>query len=132
MKARQYAEALYRAAHAHNVVAHGTLVDRFVALITERGHARLLPSVVREYEKIVHERSTSEETHVRVARASDTEKYKNHIERDLATLTVQGQPTNVTVDESVVGGYSIEAYGTRIDRTYKQALVELYSSLTNS
>jgi F0F1-type ATP synthase delta subunit len=38
----------------------------------------------------------------------------------------------VTVDEGVVGGYSLEANGTRIDRTYKQALVELYSSLTNS
>jgi F0F1-type ATP synthase delta subunit len=132
MKARHYAEALYRAAHAHNVVAHGTLVERFVALLTGRGHARLLPSVVREYEKIVHERSSSEETHVRVARASDTEKYKKQIEHDLTALNAHGRPTNVTVDESVVGGYSLEANGTRIDRTYKQALVELYSSLTNS
>jgi hypothetical protein len=37
MKARQYAEALYRAAHAHNVVAHGTLVERFVALLLQHG-----------------------------------------------------------------------------------------------
>jgi len=130
MKARQYAEALYRAAHAHNVVAHGTLIDRFITLLRERGYERLLPSIVREYEKIVHERSTSEEVHIRVARPEDKEKYEARINEDLATLKALGKPTHVAVDESIIGGYVVEAHGTAIDRTYKQALVTLYSSLT--
>ena len=132
MKARQYAEALYRAAHAHNVVAHGTIVDRFVSILRERGYERLLPSIVREYEKIVHERSTSEEVHIRVARLHDKDKYETRINEDLAKLHALGRPAHVAVDESIIGGYSVEAHGTAIDRTYKQALVDLYSSLTNS
>jgi F0F1-type ATP synthase delta subunit len=132
MKARQYAEALYRAAHAHNAAAPLVLVERFAKLLTERGHASLLPAVVREYEKILHERSSSDEVHIRVARESDREKYAERIAADLATLAGTDREAHVTVDETVIGGYALEANGTRIDRTYKQALVELYSSLTNS
>jgi len=132
MKARRYAEALYRAAHAHNAAAPDMLIGRFVELLAGRGHAKLLPAVTREYEKILHERSSSDEVHVRVARASDREKYDDRITADLATLGAEGQAAHVTVDETVIGGYALEANGTRIDRTYKQALVELYSSLTNS
>ena len=132
MKARQYAEALYRAAHAHNAAGHDVVLERFITLVTERGHKRLLPAIVREYEKIVHERGTDEEVHIRVARTGDRTKHSARIERDLATLQVSGKPEYVVVDETVIGGYAVEANGTAIDRTYKQALADLYSSLTNS
>lgn len=132
MKARQYAEALYRAAHAHNAVAHGTLLERFVALLQERGHVSLLSLIVREYEKIVHERSSSEEVHIRIARTGDRDKHGKRIEQDLKALGVTDRPAHVTVDETVIGGYALEANGISVDRTYKQALVELYSSLTNN
>jgi F0F1-type ATP synthase delta subunit len=132
MKARQYAEALYRAAHAHNAAPPAVLIDRFVELLAERGHTALLPTVVREYEKILHERSSNDEVHVRVARREDRDAYDARITADLTALGAHDRPVHVSVDETVIGGYAVEANGTRIDRTYKQALVELYSSLTNS
>lgn len=129
MKAQQYAEALYRAAHSNHTTDAGTLVDRLVTIVRERGHLRLLPAITREYEMLVTMRSTSDEAHVRVARTTDNDTHHARIARDLATLGAPEQPVRVVVDETVIGGYSVEANGTRIDRTYKRALLELYSSL---
>lgn len=132
IRAQQYAEALYRAAHATDTAVHDALVDRFLALVRERGHTGLLPTILREYEAIVHERSTGEEVHLRVAHASDRERYAERIAGDVRTLSAEGQRVHTVVDESAIGGYAVEANGTRIDRTYKHALLELYSSITNA
>lgn len=132
IRAQQYAEALYRAAHTTDSAVHDALVDRFVALVRERGHIGLLPTILREYEAIVHERSTGEEVHLRVAHTRDRERYAERIATDIRTLSAGSQNVHTIVDESAIGGYAIEANGTRIDRTYKHALLELYSSITNS
>jgi len=130
MKAQQYAEALYRAAHGHHAVDADTLVERLVAIVREHGHLRLLPAIVREYDTLVKMRSTSDEAHVRVARPQDRDGHAERIARDLATLDAAAHPVRVVVDETVIGGYAVEANGSRIDRTYKRALLELYSSLS--
>lgn len=130
MKARQYAEALYRAVHGHHDVDADALVTRLVAVVRERGHLRLLPAIVREYDTIMRMRSTNDEVHVRVARESDRTKHAVHIERDIASLHGDERPVRTIIDETVIGGYALETNGTRIDRTYKQALIELYSSLS--
>jgi F0F1-type ATP synthase delta subunit len=129
MKARQYAEALYRAAHAHHSVDVDVLVTRLVAVVRERGHLRLLPAIVREYDTLMRMRSTTDEVHVRVARESDHAKHTARIEQDIAMLNASGRPVRTIVDDTVIGGYALETNGTRVDRTYKQALLELYSSL---
>jgi F0F1-type ATP synthase delta subunit len=128
MKARQYAEALY-SAYRSNPNKTEDLVLRLVALLKERGHLSLLNAIVREYEKIERMRTTSDEAHVRVARPLDRETYAGQITTDLKTLVPGGTEPRTVVDETLVGGYSLEARGKRIDRTYKRALIELYSQL---
>lgn len=130
MKAQQYAEALYRAAHSHHATDAETLVERLITLVRERGHLRLLPSIAREYDTLVKVRSTSDEAHVRVARKEDYDAHGVRITRDLATLNAKDRVVRTIIDETVIGGYAVEANGSRIDRTYKRALLDMYSSLS--
>jgi F0F1-type ATP synthase delta subunit len=135
MKAAQYAEALYGATRTQDEAGIDHAVMRLGEILRSRGHGRLFPAIVREFEKIAEERDATVETIVRVARADDAVQHRNAIAADLALLapaSVQGQGTareRVVVDEHVVGGYEVRAYGKRIDRTFKRSLLALYNDL---
>jgi len=130
--AEQYAEALYEAACEADDAQATVLVLNLVQLLAAKGRTRLLPWIHREYAKLERVRSLSDMAIVRVARRSDVVRHQTAIEADAHTLGIAATELLPLEDATVVGGYSIEARGTRIDRTYKHTLLELYNSFMSS
>ncbi len=132
MKAAHYAEALYEAAATTDEATQESMVANLVRILDERGHRALLPAIAREYERLERRRSVRERREVRVARAVDRDKHADAIKRDAEKLGVDPAQCVTRIDESVVGGYAIEANGTRLDKTHKRALLELYTRLVTT
>ncbi len=101
-------------------------LTKFVAYLKRRGHAGLLPQIVRRLERA----QTSKGASVTVATKEGAEKFAQSIAAALSTLSVGAGEYDLTVDERVVGGYAVRAKGKLIDRTYRTGLVELYQNVT--
>ena len=131
MKPEQYAEALYLAVEKKSETERDAVLEKLRAVLVEHRHVRLLPAIVREYEKLVRKRSASVETTIRVARAGDRDAHLGRITEDVTTLDAVHLPEHVVIDEQVIGGYEVRAHGKRIDRTYRRMLNNLYSNLVS-
>lgn len=96
--------------------------------LTAHGHQALLGSVLHGVVRIMSAKDlTGAEAFV--ASEADKNKYAAAIATALAELDTQSEPT-VTVDETLVGGFVVEANNRRLDHSYKSKLVKLYRSLT--
>lgn len=129
MKAQQYAEALYQAVQEQTDEGADACIAQLVALVRNRGHERLLPAIVREYEKLEQVRDSTRGVVVRLVDATDRERHAAAIDADRRELGATNETEQVVEDNTVVGGYSVEVRGRRIDRTHKRALFDLYSQL---
>jgi F0F1-type ATP synthase delta subunit len=104
------------------------LIANLQQVMQKRGHERLLPAVLRT---ILRERTTSraERTIVRVVNEASYQEYQNEITATLATIGAGNNP-QVTTDDSLIGGYQVEANYQRVDASYKQQLLSLYRNIT--
>lgn len=93
-----------------------------------RGHGKLLGSILRGVERELSGERTSAPK-VTVADARHAEYFREAIESSLAELNA-GKEHQVIIDESLIGGYVAETRDSRIDASYKRALVELYRTIT--
>lgn len=129
MKAQDYAQALFSATTDKDDASVDTILERFVELLRARAHLALLPSVLRELEKLSARMSARHTLQVAVANAEDGARFQARIEADSVALGAESLPKRIVLDPSLVGGYEVRARGQRIDRTYKRSLVELYHTL---
>ena len=120
-----YARALFafRSLDASHIE---TRVDAFIKHVTREGKQALLPSIVRAYERRVHEATRRAPT-IHVAKKDDVPRALAAYEK---TFDTQEMPA-VFVDESLIGGWSMQKGSRRIDHTYKTALLLLYRSMRN-
>jgi len=120
MKAERLGKVLYEMSHASDFSK--TALDAFVQYIHARGYAKLLPRILAEYEYLTKD---AKESGVVVTFAK---------KRDLADILVaNGISETVTtrIDETIVGGYTIETDSRFIDASHKNALIRLYQTLTH-
>lgn len=129
MKARQYAEAIFQASRDKSDEELTVLVDRVMALLTKKGYRALLPAIVRELEKLMITRGSTDECSIRVARESDVDTCSAAILADVQALNASTLPSKIIIDDTVIGGYEVRAKGVRFDRTYKRSLLTLYTNL---
>ncbi len=54
---------------------------------------------------------------------------ERHGHRKLLPARVSRESPTVVCDDMLIGGYEVRTEGSRIDRTHKRALVDLYSAL---
>ncbi len=132
MKATQYAEALYNASYGKDDEQCDVLVLNLVGILRRRGHMGLLPKIMREYEKIELVRSTSTSASLRLAREEDRSRFADQIAAYARIMGVTPDDCTTHIDPTVIGGYSVEAKGKRVDRTHKRILLELYRKLITS
>ncbi|KKS84740.1 MAG: hypothetical protein UV60_C0015G0008 [Parcubacteria group bacterium GW2011_GWA2_43_11] len=129
MKAKQYAEALFLAARTKGDAELDSIASQFRLLLEKKGHLALLPAIVRELDKLFAQRNSGAEIVIRVAKLTDAETLRERIEADILTLNATHLEKRILVDETLIGGYEVRAYGQRIDRTYKRSLLTLYTNL---
>lgn len=132
MLAQDYAQALYTATAQKDEATQDVILTRFLALLDEKNHKKLLPRIVREFTRVVERRRTNDGVLVRLARAKDLEHFRDGIVRDTETLHARGAKVRTILDDTVIGGYEVRAFGNTIDRTYKRRLINLYETLKRS
>ncbi|MAZ30286.1 hypothetical protein CL655_03315 [bacterium] len=117
---------------AHKAIAAGltpdALVNALKSVMQTRGHGRLLAPVLRAILRDVAA-SRSERTVLRVASENEQTKHAKAIAAVLSELQATADPVVVT-DETLIGGYQVEANHQRVDASYKHALASLYRSIT--
>jgi F0F1-type ATP synthase delta subunit len=120
MKAERLGKVLYEMTHASG--SSKSAHDSFVAYIHARGYAKLLPRILSEYERL----STS-------AKKSDTivTAAKNLDMKEILRAHGIDEKVETRIDETIVGGYTIETDSRFIDASHKNALIRLYQTLTH-
>jgi F0F1-type ATP synthase delta subunit len=119
---KQYALALSRQIMAG--ADEKALVEGLVAHLTRDGRTKLLPGILREL-KALEARKHKLAPSVEVASASES----SHALKEAQALGISA--TEVTVNPSLIRGWRAQKSGTLIDRSAKQALVDLYQRITH-
>jgi F0F1-type ATP synthase delta subunit len=132
MLALDYAQALYRATANKDDAAQERILERFLALVVERNHTKLLPRIAHELGRVQLRRYADDGLLVRLARASDLERFRDGIVRDADLLGARGAKVKTILDDTAIGGYEVRAFGQTVDRTYKRRLINLYETLKRS
>ncbi|HRH55784.1 MAG TPA: F0F1 ATP synthase subunit delta [Candidatus Paceibacterota bacterium] len=111
-----------------NSLARGTdevaLVDGFMKHLKEEGRMKILPGVLSELKALQAYRSASAPS---LEVASEAEKAGAISAASALGLT----PGAVTVNPSLIKGWRARSGSTLVDRSAKQALVDLYQKITN-
>lgn len=129
MNADTYATALFRALSGAEPHAQDQMLERFIGMVRSRRHERLLPAIVRSFERKTERAQQKQFVHVTFADTTDTHKMDESIQKDLQALGVHGVPHITTQDQTLIGGYVINAHGKRLDASYKNTLLQMYHSL---
>lgn len=117
-----YAQGLHRA--VTNGTAAGKATDALVAVLKHEGKLALLPGIKRAYERLIYKTTQSTPT-LTIAHAHDEAASKKAIGEAAHHATV-------TIDTTLIGGFVFRNGSTRIDRSYKSALVSMYRSITSN
>lgn len=95
--------------------------------LAKRGHQQLYPSILKTVQRILEAQTLATAT-VAVASEADVKKFKTAIADSLSALNASSSET--VIDQTLVGGFIVEANNTRIDNSYKKQLINMYRSLT--
>lgn len=133
MKASWYAEALTYALKDKNDEEAKAVWLRFLKIIRDRGHVKLLKFIPTELEKI----EAREHAHHDVTLITADEKSRtkwahayDHYEKE-GIIPANAKRLNI-VDESIIGGFQILSKNILIDSSYKKSLVDLYRNITKT
>ena len=119
MKAERLGKVLYEMTHTGDSKA---ALDSFVQYIHARGYTKLLPRILAEYERLI---SSAKESSTVVTLAT-----KRDMKDILAANGIE-EKVETHIDETIVGGYTIETDSRFIDASHKNALIRLYQTLTH-
>ena len=117
----QYAEATIQSGQSLDTEV---VLLRLKAILKERGHMNLFPSILRT----VLTRAEREKTNIdcRVAKKEDIPFGIKELESRGITVS----KADVTIDSSLVGGFFYRDGQQLIDGSYKRALINLYTKIT--
>jgi F0F1-type ATP synthase delta subunit len=126
MRTKDYIKA------AHALITEGKSVDAVMPSLKKyleaRGLMKVYPSVLRSLIEKVERSEKRNGVHVRVARADDAGKHAPSIDAHLASHNLPKTYTT-SIDETIIGGYTITTKNTRIDQSYKHKLLTAYRTL---
>ena len=96
-------------------------LPRLLAFMKARGHLSLLPTIVRILEREPNDTKVT----VVVAREHDAKKFAQSISESLKLLGTEEKPL-ISVDPHIVGGHIVRTGSHVVDKSFRNALVQLY------
>ena len=134
MLARLYAELLIKVLEGGKISPTGKEADQkvehFMRLLRSRGHAQLLPRIVREFERALERARRKGDIVLRVARTEDRGAFAGVAKEVLAKAGRAGANVREQVDETLVRGFTLEGSDFRYDASARRKLLALYEALT--
>jgi F0F1-type ATP synthase delta subunit len=127
---REYAQALFETIQSAQGAKETTaFVDRLVELLKCAGKVKLLPSILREYERLENKHK-HERPVLTIARNSDATSAKKTAHEQFKD--VLSDDALVQVDDTLIGGWRLSSRNVLVDRSYKAALLKLYRSIVSA
>lgn len=108
-----------------------TVLGNLRTVMTNRGHLKALPAVLRDVERALMQSKDSTAAVVTLARASDTEALASDIKTALATLGADAKDVTTVIDDTIIGGIIATYNHRQIDQSYRTKLTTLYQQITN-
>lgn len=96
-------------------------VTKIHKVLAERGRAALMPAVGKAFERLAQREAQKNRSVLVVARKSDESK---------ARKESGAQDAELSIDESIIGGWLHYEKGQVRDESWKNALVSIYNSAT--
>ena len=116
------------------LIQEGKDIDTVLASLSDtlqkKGHTKLHESILSAVLAQLVRITATEGALVTIAKESDSQKSQSAIQQALKELQSDGAPLRTKVDETLIGGFTVEYNNTRIDRSYKEKLVSLYRAIT--
>lgn len=120
-----YAHALYDLQKSRKLDG-AAAVSKLIKVLKRKGHLKLLPRIVDEFEKILGLERNKHTMRLTCANETDFEKYKETLKEHFAHSGAEF--TEEVVDENIIGGFVLEKGEVVIDGSYKKKLLLLYQS----
>lgn len=128
--ANAYAHVLFDEAKREKGARLSHFLDRFTAVLVKKGHASLLPEILRSYTALIDVEKEADTTKMICAREKDFKKYEK------ALVDITGGPHEARVkkivDHTLIGGYVIRKGDALYDNSYKKKLLRLFERATIS
>jgi F0F1-type ATP synthase delta subunit len=125
---RAYAHALTVALEqAPTTEAAQARWQSFQALLRRRGHEKLLPRILSEYQRLVSKRQRRQRVWMRINEEADKDAAMNVANEYLTPQ--QRDRLQTRVDATLIGGFQLETHDTLVDNSYKRMLLQLYRRL---
>ncbi|MFZ2556082.1 MAG: F0F1 ATP synthase subunit delta [Minisyncoccia bacterium] len=121
MKPENYAHALSRLIDGGDTPA--AAVKKLYTLLTAQGREKLMSSIGRAFERLMAREGEKERTTLFVARKKD---------EAVARKQSGAKDANVDIDESLIGGWRLEAGETLLDASWKNSLLTIYQNTTRT
>lgn len=128
MHTKDYVEAAYA-----TLVKQGDTsktIASVQAYLKKRGLLKLFPAILRGLIEKTRRGMTTDMPVVTVARAQDLQRHKTEIEAALKQIK-GGVKEEIRIDETMIGGFVVKNKDTRIDRSFKNTLLNAYHRLTD-
>lgn len=105
------------------------ILPKCQAYLERVGQARLYPRILAETLALLEKRKEATVPVLALARPEDEKRLAAEIEAGLATLKATA-PYTTTIDDTLIGGFTLETGHRRLDHSYKRQLLALYQSVT--
>ena len=125
---KNYAQALFeKATDVADRKSVELLIKNLVAILKSEGKLKLLPSILKEYERL-SERRAAEKAHLYVANEKAVKKApeSQNVLNFTKEIGVEAKDLEVVVDASLVGGFRLESPTRLVDASHKRSLLHLY------
>lgn len=96
-------------------------VTKIQKALAEKGRAALMPAVGKAFERLAQREAQKNRSVLVVARKSDEAK---------ARRESGAKDAELTIDESIIGGWQLFDKGSLRDESWKSALVSIYNNAT--
>jgi len=101
---------------------------RVRARMTAHGHMRLYSQVLRAAARVLGAKEKRAVPQVTLAKVGGVD--ESVLAAAIARLGAEGKSYEVTIDETLIGGFTARFKDTLLDASYKRSLVDLYRKIT--
>ncbi|MEK7452846.1 MAG: F0F1 ATP synthase subunit delta [Patescibacteria group bacterium] len=125
MLSEKYTQALYKLAKDRYEKDQISFFSNFLEILKRNGHYKLLPKILKNYERIVREDKVKIGIELVISDVKFEDQYKKEIKNYKEYFNIK-QSVNVVIDPSIIGGFMIKTKGIVVDASYKRWLIGLY------
>lgn len=126
MSSKYYAQALYNSLQGKSPESKSALAANFIAVLRTKGHMSLLPSILKDFERISAREEKYNATRITVADKAAAGRHGEAVAEYATQAGFDAKQAIIEEDPSLIGGFRAERRDMILDGSFKRMLTELY------